>query len=76
MSLNTTHLARCIQTLESALSLLKKAPLDSIDYEIFCNAVVKGFELWLETAGKILQRALKAYGASARSVDELSHADT
>jgi nucleotidyltransferase substrate binding protein (TIGR01987 family) len=75
MSLNTTHLARCIQTLESSLSLLKKAPPDTIDYEIFRNAVVKGFELTLETAGKILRRALKAYVASTRTVDELVYKD-
>ncbi len=75
MSLNTTHLARCIQTLESSLSLLKKAPSDSIEYEIFRNAVVKGFELTLETAGKILRRALKNYVASTRTVDELVYKD-
>ena len=75
MSLSTTHYARCIQTLESSLSLLGQADADSIDYEIFRNAVVKGFELTLETAGKLLRKALKTYTGSPRSVDELSYKD-
>jgi len=73
MSLSTTHYARCIQTLESSLSLLGQADADSIDYEIFRNAVVKGFELTLETAGKLLRKALKTYTGSPRSVDELTY---
>ncbi|HEX3556488.1 MAG TPA: nucleotidyltransferase substrate binding protein [Thermoanaerobaculia bacterium] len=75
MSLSTTQYARCIQTLESSLDLLRQADADSIDYEIFRNAVVKGFELTLETAGKLLRKALKAYTGSPRSVDELNYKD-
>lgn len=75
MNLDTAHLARCIQTLESSLALLQKAPADSIEYEIFRNAVVKGFELTLETAGKLLRRALKAYTAMPRAIDELPYKD-
>ena len=75
MNLSTTHYARCIQTLESSLDLLRQADADSIDYEIFRNAVVKGFELTLETAGKLLRKALKTYTGSPRSVDELTYKD-
>lgn len=75
MTLNTSHLARCIQTLESSISLLKQAPADSIDYEIYRNAVVKGFELALETAGKLLRRALKTYTGTPRAIDELAYKD-
>lgn len=74
-SLNTDHLLRCIQTLESSVSLLLKAKPDSIEYEIFRNAVVKGFELTLETAAKLLRRALKAFATSPRAVDELVYKD-
>ena len=75
MGLSTTHYARCIQTLESSLGLLGQAEADSIDYEVFRNAVVKGFELTLETAGKLLRKALKTYSGSPRAVDELTYKD-
>jgi nucleotidyltransferase substrate binding protein (TIGR01987 family) len=75
MSLSTTHYARCIQTLESSLGFLGQAEVDSIDYEIFRNAVVKGFELTLETAGKLLRKALKAYTGNPRAVDQLNYKD-
>jgi hypothetical protein len=75
MSLSTVHYARCIQTLESSLVLLRQAQEGSLEYEIFRNAVVKGFELTLETAGKLLRRALKEYTSSPRAVDELSYKD-
>jgi nucleotidyltransferase substrate binding protein (TIGR01987 family) len=74
MILRTEHLARCIQTLESSLVQLRKAPAGSIDYEIFRNAAVKGFELTLETAGKLLRKAI-SYTGNPRAVDELSYKD-
>lgn len=75
MSLSTVHYARCIKTLESSLVLLRQAEAGSIDYEIFRNAVIKGFELTLETAGKLLRRALPAYSGSPRAVAALSYKD-
>ncbi|HSS47478.1 MAG TPA: nucleotidyltransferase substrate binding protein [Thermoanaerobaculia bacterium] len=75
MSLSTTHYARCIQTLESSLGFLGQAEEGSIDYEIFRNAVVKGFELTLETAGKLLRKALKAYTGNPRAIDQLNYKD-
>ena len=73
MHLNTDHFARCIQTLETSLILLQGADEESIDYEIFRNAVVKGFELTLETGGKLLRKALKTYSGSPREVDRLTY---
>lgn len=75
MNLNTDHFARCIQTLESSLEQLNKSEAESIEYEVFRNAVVKGFELTLETAGKMLRKALKAYTGSPREVDALTYKD-
>lgn len=71
MSLNTDHLLRTIATLEQALLALQEAPSDSVRYDLFRNAAIKSFELSLETAGKLLRKALKAYGGSPRAVDEL-----
>jgi nucleotidyltransferase substrate binding protein (TIGR01987 family) len=75
MNLRTEHLARCLQTLEKSLEQLKRAPEDSIDYEIYRNAVVKGFDLTLETSGKMLRRGLKTFTGNPRTVDELSFKD-
>jgi len=75
MALNTNHLLRCIQTLQSALDMLNRAAPESIDREVFQNSVVKGFELTLETAGKLLRKTLKAYGGSPKAVDELFYKD-
>lgn len=75
MILRTEHLARCLQTLEKSLEQLNGAPKDSIDYEVYRNAVVKGFELTLETSGKLLRRAVKTYVSNPRAVDELNYKD-
>jgi nucleotidyltransferase substrate binding protein (TIGR01987 family) len=75
MNLRTEHLSRSIQTLETSLAQLRKAQAGSIDYEIFRNATVKGFELTLETAGKLLRKAIKSYVGSPRAIDELTYKD-
>ena len=75
MNLQTEHLARCLQTLEKSLEQLQRAPVQSIDYEIYRNAVVKGFELTLETAGKMLRKAIKTFTGNPRAVDELTYKD-
>ncbi len=75
MKLNTDSLSRCIQTLEASLVRLRGTETGSVDYEIFRNAVVQGFELTLETAGKLLRKALKPYAASPRFADELTYKD-
>jgi len=75
MVLNTDHYARCIRTLELTLVQLEKSAPESIEFEIFRNAAVKGFELTLETAGKLLRKALKAYTGRPRDVDALTYKD-
>lgn len=73
--MNTDHLAQCIKTLGSSLDRLNAATPDSIDYEVFRNATVKGFELTLEISGKLLRKALKTYIGNPRAVDELAYKD-
>ena len=75
MNLRTEHLSRCIETLEKSLVQLQRVPAGSIDYEIFRNATVKGYELTLETAGKLLRKAIKSYVGNPRAVDELIYKD-
>lgn len=67
--LNTDHLARCRQTLESSLFMYQRAEGGSIDQEVFRNAIVKGYELAQETAFKLIKKALKAFGHSGKKLE-------
>src|ERR1035437_8702803 len=69
MNLNTDHLKRCIDTLRSSLTFYEQAAADSIDQEIFRNAIVKGYELAQETSFKLLKKALRDYGYGAQKLD-------
>lgn len=73
--LNTDHLERCLLTLEASLERLNRCETESLDYDIYRNAAVKGFELSLETSGKLLRKALKDYFASPREADRLTFKD-
>jgi nucleotidyltransferase substrate binding protein (TIGR01987 family) len=75
MPLRTDHLKRCLNTLEAALERLSQAECSSVDYDIFRNAVIKGFELSLETSGQLLRRGLKAYFTNPAAVDDLTYKD-
>ncbi len=44
---------------------------DGVLYDLYRNAAIKSFELSLETAGKLLRKALKPYAVQPREVDRL-----
>ena len=69
MNLNTDHLKRCIQTLRSSLTFFEQATPDSIDQEIYRNAIVKGYELAQETSFKLIKKALRDFGYGAKKLD-------
>ncbi len=72
MALHVKNLRRTADTLEQAIKHLEKVDSnDEVLYDLFRNAAIKSFELSLETAGKLLQKALKAYGGNPREVDHL-----
>lgn len=72
MALSVDHLLRTAATLEQALlELQNTAPTDEIMFDLYRNAAIKSFELSLETSGKLLRKALKAFGGAPRSVDAL-----
>ena len=75
MSLNTNHLERCINTLQQSFILLQQQSPDSIEYEVFRNALIKGYELTLETSGKLLKKALKPYFSNPQEVEQLVFKD-
>ena len=72
MGLNVEHLLRTAATLEQAmLALGRTPPSDDVMYDLYRNAAIKSFELSLETAGKLLRKALKSFEGNPRSVDGL-----
>jgi nucleotidyltransferase substrate binding protein (TIGR01987 family) len=72
MTLNVEHLLRTAATLEQALLAIEgHTSTDDVLFDLYRNATIKSFELSLETAGKLLRKALKAYGGSPSEVDKL-----
>ena len=67
--LNINQLRRCMKTLDSSLMFYQKAEGDSIEQEVFRNAIIKGYELTQETAFKLLKKALKAYGHGGKKLE-------
>ena len=72
-NISTEFLNRCIETLEKSYRLLLSFPKDTIDYEIYRNSLVKGFEMTLEQGGKLLRKKLKPFFASSKEVDKLNY---
>lgn len=73
--INVEYLEKCIETLEKAYKLLLIAQEGSIDYEMYRNSLVKGFELTLEQSGKLLRKKLTPYFATKKAVDQLNFKD-
>jgi response regulator RpfG family c-di-GMP phosphodiesterase len=73
MALSTEQLLRTADTLEKALSEIALLPSHArtheqeIFFDLYRNGAIKSFELSLETAGKLLRKALKAFNASPRT---------
>ncbi len=71
MTLNVEHLLRTADTLEQALLVIEShTNRDDVRFDLYRNAAIKSFDLSLETAGKLLRKALKAYGGAPREVDK------
>ena len=71
MDIDTRFYLRCINTLEHAYNLLMQSDPTDLDYDMYRSACVKEFELILEQSGKLLNKALKPYFHSSKSVDRL-----
>lgn len=74
MGIDTSHLRRLMETLEASLAMLRGCGPASLEYEVFRNAAVKGFELTQETCGALLRKAMKGF-ASGREIDAMSYKD-
>jgi len=73
--IHTEFLEKCIRTLEQSYTLLKSAEEDSIEYEMYRNALVKGFEMTIEQSGKLLRKKLAPYFSSKRELDRVNFKD-
>lgn len=56
--------------------MLRSVEPETVEYEVFRNAVVKGFELTLEISVKLIRKALKSYSATPHEVDSWTFKDT
>lgn len=76
MSIDTTFLRRCIETLGTALGEIEShRQSNDVLYDIYRAACVKEFELVLEQSGKLLRKRLGAFFASNRQADRLAFND-
>ncbi len=73
--ISTEYLQRCIDTLQKSFDLLKSASEGSIEYEVYRNSLVKGFELSLEQSGKLLKKKITPFFVSKKAVDALTYKD-
>jgi hypothetical protein len=73
--INTEYLEKCIETLEKSYKLLFSSQEGSIDYEMYRNSMVKGFEITLEQSGKLLKKKITPYFATKKAVDQLNFKD-
>lgn len=73
--IRTDYLQKCIDTLQKSYDLLKTAEEGSVEYEVYRNSLVKGFELSLEQSGKLLKKKITPYFASKKAADTLSFKD-
>ena len=73
--IQTDYLQKCIDTLQKAYDLLQKEQEGSIGYEVFRNALVKGFEMTLAQSWKLLKKKITLYFGSKKEVDRLTCKD-
>ena len=73
--INTEHLAKCIETLEKSYQLIKQTEEGSVYFEMYRNSLVKGFEMTIEQAGKLLKKRLEPFFGTKRALDELTYKD-
>ena len=56
--INTEYLEKNITVLEKSYEMLQQTTEGTIDYELYRNSLVKGFEMTLEQSGKLLKNMI------------------
>ena len=70
--ISTEYLQKCIATLEKSYEMLNQAQEGTIDYELYRNSLVKGFEMTLEQSGKLLRKKITPFLATKKAADALT----
>ena len=70
--ISTEYLQKCISTLEKSYEMLIQTQEGTIDYELYRNSLVKGFEMTLEQSGKLLKKKIAPYFATKKALDALT----
>ncbi len=73
--INTEYLNKCLLTLKKSYELLKQNEEGSIEFEMYRNSLVKGFEMTIEQSAKLLRKKLTPYFSSKKAVDALTFKD-
>ncbi len=73
--INTEYLQRCIDTTEKSYNYLKNMEEGTIDYEVYRNSLVKGFEMTIEQCGRLLKKKITPYLSSKQVADMLTFKD-
>lgn len=73
--IDTAFLLRCISALERASLEIGRCREEDLEYDIYCSAIIKEFEIVLEQSGKLLKKILKPYFHSPKAVDRLYFKD-
>ena len=70
--INTEYFQKCIDTVIKSYDFLQKSETGSIEYEVFRNSLVKGFEMTLEQSGKLLKKKITPFLVSKKAADMLT----
>lgn len=70
--ISTEYLQKCIATLEKSYEMLIQTQEGTIDYELYRNSLLKGFEMTLEQSGKLLKKKIAPYFATKKALDMLT----
>lgn len=55
--------------------MIKTVPEGTIEYEMYRNSLVKGFEMTIEQSGKLLRKRLEPFFATKQALDKLTYKD-
>lgn len=72
MSIDTSFLERCLDTLDVAIGQMRDNESDNLEYQIGHDICDLEFERVLEQSGKLLRKRLAEYFASNRQADALT----
>lgn len=73
--INTEYLNKSLLTLKKSYEFLKQSQEGSIEFEIYRNSLIKGFEMTIEQSAKLLRKKLTPYFSSKKAVDTLTFKD-